>query len=294
MLWRAKRPLQNLKISMSETRAPAATVIVSTYNKPHYLVRTLEGLAQQTFPDFEIVIADDGSDAVSRDIADRWIAESPLVISRVWQEDNGFRKTKILNKALAAARADYLIFTDGDCIPFPDFVELHLKHRAHGTFLSAGAIRLNDAITDAVLAGRVPAGEIRDRKTLVSHGFRAELKQRRMFAPKNVRTLLDAVLPIKKTFNGLNSSCWKADALLVGGFNEEMGYGSEDVEFGLRLQAAGVRPVRVRHRIRAFHLDHDKPYATPEEINRNYRIKEATRRSLARPARASAPKTSNP
>ena len=273
---------------MPDVRSPVATVVVSTYNRPHYLVRTLQGFEQQTFRDFELIIADDGSDATSRAAADDFLKQSPLVVSRVWQEDEGFRKTKILNKAVEAARTDYLIFTDGDCVPFPDFVELHLHYRAPKTFLSAGAVRLDSVITARILDGSVPVSDITDLQTLKAHGMHVGVKQGRMWTSEGIRAVLDATLPIKKTFNGLNASCWKAAAVHVGGFNEAMGYGGEDVEFGLRLQAAGVKPLRVRHRIRALHLDHDKPYATANEIARNYQIRDSARRALAA-ARPSGP-----
>ena len=40
---------------------PSISVIISTYNKPHFLEKVLTGYCFQTFNDFEIIIADDGS-----------------------------------------------------------------------------------------------------------------------------------------------------------------------------------------------------------------------------------------
>jgi glycosyltransferase involved in cell wall biosynthesis len=265
---------------MTDVHTSSATVVVSTYNRPQYLVRVLEAFEHQSRKDFEIVVADDGSNQASRDAVDRYIADSALDVRCVWQEDKGFRKTAILNKAVADARTDYLIFTDGDCIPFPDFIELHLAFRAPGTYLSAGSVRLSEGATASIVSGFAASPEIFRWGKLVELGQPARIKSARMFLPFFLRRVLDRLVPIKTTFNGLNSSCWKADLEKVGGFNEAMGYGSEDVEFGIRLQATGVRPVRVRHRIRTLHLDHDRPYAAPSEILRNFKIKEATLRSV--------------
>ncbi len=63
-------------------------------------------------------------------------------IVHVWQEDNGFQKCKILNKAILKTNSDYLLFTDGDCIPRKDFVAQHLKHKEEGYFLSGGYFKL--------------------------------------------------------------------------------------------------------------------------------------------------------
>lgn len=260
--------------------APSASVVVSVYNRPDYLIRTLQGFARQTRADFEIVLADDGSSEESRAAVDAWLQTGNLLWRRIWHEDDGFRKTTILNKATAETRTGYLIFTDGDCIPFPDFVAGHLALRRPGYFLSAGAVRLSPPATAYILNGGVAETELFQWSKLKAIGQPPRLKFGRMFAPAAARRAMDVLIPVKRTFNGLNASCWKADWAKIGGFNEAMGYGSEDVEFGIRLEAAGVKPVRARHRIRALHLDHDRPYAPPQEVERNRAIKEATRRSV--------------
>jgi len=48
-------------------------------------------------------------------------------IIHVWQEDEGFQKSRILNKAILACTSDYILMSDGDCIPKSDFVEQHIK-----------------------------------------------------------------------------------------------------------------------------------------------------------------------
>ncbi|HWS40520.1 MAG TPA: glycosyltransferase, partial [Arenimonas sp.] len=62
---------------------------------------------QQTFRDFEIVIADDGSKDDTRQLIQALSKSSGIPIVHVWQKDNGFRKNRALNKAIAASRGDY-------------------------------------------------------------------------------------------------------------------------------------------------------------------------------------------
>ena len=68
---------------------------------------------------------------------EKYKTELDIPIIHVWQEDNGFQKSQILNKAILASTTDYLIFTDGDCIPRKDFVETHLNNRETGRFYRA-------------------------------------------------------------------------------------------------------------------------------------------------------------
>ena len=49
------------------------------------------------------------------------------VVRHLTQDDQGWRKNRALNRAIAAARSEYLIFIDGDCVPYPTFVEGHLS-----------------------------------------------------------------------------------------------------------------------------------------------------------------------
>src|SRR5262245_59498064 len=117
---------------------PTVGVVFTTYNRPHDLQRVLAGYARQTFARFEIVIADDGSGEDTRLCIERARDEWQLDIRHVWHEDDGFRKCRILNRAIAETRAGYLIFSDGDCIPHPEFVAGHLELARQKRFISGG------------------------------------------------------------------------------------------------------------------------------------------------------------
>src|SRR5690606_1157063 len=109
--------------------APMLSVVISTYNAFNWLKKTLTGYEVQTFKDFEVVIADDGSNGETREKIENYIKTSPLKISHVWHEDNGFQKTRILNKALLECKGKYIVMSDGDCIPRRDFLEVHYRKK---------------------------------------------------------------------------------------------------------------------------------------------------------------------
>ncbi|NIP75252.1 MAG: glycosyl transferase, partial [Xanthomonadales bacterium] len=80
-------------------------------------------------------------------------------------------------KALARARAGYVIFSDGDCIPHRKFIEEHLHWRAPGHFLVGRLAYLSEAYSrsideDDVLAGKLEGINV----TLVRDALRGEGK----------------------------------------------------------------------------------------------------------------------
>jgi len=128
------------------------SVIITTYNAEEWLHKVLVGYSVQTIDDFEIVIADDGSTDKTKAVLDLFSNKFKYPIVHVWHEDKGFRKSEILNKAILKTNSDYLLFTDGDCIPRKDFVSIHLKNKEVNYFLSGGYFKLpmdvSKAITD--------------------------------------------------------------------------------------------------------------------------------------------------
>lgn len=117
-----------------------ATVIAAFYNKIDYLKLVLAGFERQTTKEFELIIADDGSaENVVLEI-NKLKSHYTFPIKHIWQEDKGFRKNKILNKAITESETDYLIFIDADCIPHRGFVQpsSSARRRRAATSLNRG------------------------------------------------------------------------------------------------------------------------------------------------------------
>ena len=113
------------------------SIIVSTYNSEEWLRKVLWGFNCQTFKDFEVVIADDGSGPKTKELITELQKEVFYPIVHVWQEDDGFQKSKILNKAITACKSEYIFMSDGDCIIRTDFLAQHIKFRKKGHFCDA-------------------------------------------------------------------------------------------------------------------------------------------------------------
>lgn len=254
-----------------------ASVIMTTYNAIEWLEKVLWGLSVQTASDFEIIIADDGSTAATKERIDALRKLILIPIVHVWQEDNGFQKTKILNKAILAASSDYLIFTDGDCIPRKDFVETHLKYRERGYFLSGGYFKLPMHISNAVTKDDILNQRCFNADWLKANGLKSSIKILKLTASGFFAKALNALTPTKPTWNGHNASGWKADLLASNGFNEEMQYGGEDRELGERLVNMGLSSKQIRYSAICVHLDHARSYVSEEAWKKNREIRAFTK-----------------
>lgn len=249
-------------------------VIISTYNNPKWLAKTLFGYTRQTVAPVEIVVADDGSTDETRMLIDSY--RDRLPIKHVWHEDRGFQKSEILNKAIKAATSDYLIFTDQDCVPRADFVAAHMAFAREGRYLSGGYFKLSRPISEQLTSDDIASGRAFLARWLCSQGQPFSFKMRKLVCGKVWGRAMNHITPRAATFNGCNSSCWRKDAVAVNGFNEKMHYGGQDREFGLRLKNSGVRPTQIAYSAIVLHLDHDRPYKTKETMEANRRIMEET------------------
>jgi glycosyltransferase involved in cell wall biosynthesis len=256
-----------------------AAVILSTYNSPERLAPTIAGYAVQSVRDFEIIVADDGSTEDTQALLTRLAKQYGRPIKHVWHPDRGFRKCRILNQAVCSTTADYLIFSDGDCIPRRDFVASHLAHARANRFLSGGYFKLPEALNGVIQEQDILAGRVTDPEWLRTHGVASNPKLWKLSAHGARAEWLNRFTPTRATWNGHNSSGWRSDVLRVNGFDERMAYWAQDREFGERLVNAGIRGVQIRYSAICVHLEHDRPYRTDASRARNKAIRTATRRN---------------
>lgn len=254
-------------------------VIISTYNNPTWLEKTLWGyLCQQRMAD-EIVIADDGSAPDTRQMVMQYAHQLP--IKYVWHDDLGFRKTKILNEALRVAESEYLVFTDQDCVPRNDFLSTHERCARKGHFLSGGCVRLPMAVSQRITHDDIVTQRAFNLRWLREDGLTLSFKNCKLLQSRWFAQTMNAVTPTKATWNGGNASGWRSDLLAARGFDERLRYGGEDRELGERLINAGLRGIQVRYSAIVLHLDHSRPYVDADALAHNDSIRRQTRQSKA-------------
>src|SRR5215213_8703173 len=171
------------------------SVILSTYERPGDLERVLWGYAAQGDRGFELVVADDGSGPETAELVRRVGRETGLDPLHVWHEDRGFRKTEILNRAIAASSGDYLLFTDGDCIPRRDLVAVHRSLARPGRYIAGGYLKLSREVTDAIGPEDVDAGRVTDLRWLRRKGWRPGRRALRLVPARPIAALFDRLTP---------------------------------------------------------------------------------------------------
>jgi len=256
---------------------PRATVIAAFYNKIDYLRLVLAGFERQSEKDFELIVADDGSkqeivkelESLSKKIS------FPLI--HIWQEDKGFRKNKILNKAITTAKSNYIIFIDADCIPHFRFVEEHISYSEKGSCLTGRRVNLSQKYTQILSPQKVREGLIEKNNFAlikdslfgesfyVEKGFYFKSRLLRKIFNKKERGLL-----------GCNFSLYKEDMLNINGFDERYEAPSigEDSDVQFRLELNGIKIISLNHIAVQYHLYHQLLERPQENLSLFNKIRE--------------------
>ena len=263
--------------SPKSVRPELVSVILSTYNAPLWLEKSIWGYACQTHRDFEIVVADDGSNSETSDLIARLRQQTGLTLQHVWHKDDGFRKSTILNRAIEASAGDYLLFSDGDCIPRSDFVRHHHQAAEVGRFLSGGYYKLPMPLSEKISLDDIRSGRAFSVGWLLRNGLPLSHRLPRLMTRGWLASCCNRITTTGATWNGNNSSGWKADVVRANGFDERMRYGGQDRELGERLENSGIRGKHVRYQTVCLHLDHARGYANPTDRARNLQIRQQTR-----------------
>ena len=256
-------------------QAPTISVVITTYNRPDALTAVVEACFLQDDKNFEIIIADDGSGANTRDCIDRLRARSPVPLKHVWQPDEGFRAAMARNRGTLAATGDYIIFLDGDCIPQRDFIARHRALAQPGFLVSGSRILLSQRFTEQVLAEHidVPALGLFDKLRYRLRGDMNKVLQLMLRWPDLGR--------IRRKFSwrrikSCNLAVWRADLEKVNGFDESfVGWGHEDSDLVVRLFHAGVLRKDGALATEVLHLWHREARRDEESSNRKVVLQRA-------------------
>lgn len=223
-------------------------LVIATYNWKEALYLVLQSIKRQTvFPD-EIIIADDGSREDTKLVIDKFREEINIPVKHIWQEDLGYNKTKIVNKAIAASTSDYIIQLDGDCILSRTLVEDHVKNAQKNTYLYGTRANILPQYVE----------EVFQNEKISFNFFSKEIKNR-------TRTLHIPILAklykphsgVSNKVRGCNYSFWKKDFFDVNGYSEDFeGWGLDDSDLVIRLNNKGVKGRRLRYIGVVFHIYH--------------------------------------
>lgn len=251
------------------------SLIISVYNKIEFLQFVFSALETQTFTDFEVVIADDGSGPKFVSAVNQLIKSTKIPVKHIWHEDIGWRKNIILNKAVVAAEGEYLIFIDGDCIPHPYFIQEHFEGRRQKQVICGRRVTLTQKISNSLSVDQIKKKSFHCSlflplilESLI--GKETHFKQMIRTRNKTIKLLFgkDKI----KGFWGCNFSLSKQDILSVNGFDERYIYPSmgEDTDLDFRLRNNGIFPYSKKFSVTIYHIHHSHNFDEIHEMN--YRL----------------------
>lgn len=238
---------------------PEIALLVSTYQRPAHLERSLASIALQTDVDdkMEVIVTDDGSVDETASIVRRFAEKAPFEVKFTTHPHVAFQLSRCRNEGVAASDAPYLLFLDGDCILPPDHVRTHLERRRPNTVMAGACLRLDKEESDRITVESVASGEFTKMGSNKEKRWLAKLRRQGWFYETTRH-------PTKPRLFGNNIGIWRSDYEKVNGYDERFeGWGCEDDDLRLRLRQAGIRIRSILGHTFTYHLWHPNESTNP-------------------------------
>lgn len=238
---------------------PSCSLVTPTYNWPKALNLLLKSVLKQSRLPDEVIIADDGSKPDTKKLIKDYQRKFPIPLIHIWHEDNGNRKPRIMNKAIAKAQYNYIIEIDGDIIMHQEFIKDHLKFAKKGQYLYGSRVNIQKEHLD----------ELFSKEQVAFNYFSKGIKKRGRTI--HLPLLTKFYKPVEKRSNklrGCNMSFWREDFIKINGFNENLvGWGIDDSEMIQRLHNIGIVGKRLKFAGIAYHIYHKGQSKSHIDIN---------------------------
>lgn len=229
------------------------SLIISFYKRLDFLELILQSLDKQSYKYFEVIIAEDNNDPQTVDFINKACIMHRYSIQHVSQEDIGFRKTRILNTAVRAAKGKQIVFIDGDCILHKHFMKEYSKAITDTHFCYGRRVFCSKKHTDIMLKSK----SIKKNNIIMAY----------LYGGKSIGA--GFYLPFRKNKDkqhrrilGCNWGILKKNILAVNGFDEDYncaGVG-EDFDIDWRLKKQGLKVRSMKGKAIVFHLYHKPNY----------------------------------
>lgn len=115
--------LWQLNSHIEGRESPRVSVIIPTYNRAQYILEAIESVLSQDYPNFEVIVVDDGSTDHTAELIGT-VNDSRLRYIR--QQNQG--RSSARNRALAIANGDFITFLDSDDLYLPRKIALQVEY----------------------------------------------------------------------------------------------------------------------------------------------------------------------
>ncbi len=187
-------------------RTPSVSIIVCSYDGATTLAACLQSLGRLHYPDYEVILVDDGSTDNTADVAAQF-----STVRYIHQSNHGLSHAR--NTGAAAAKGEVLVYTDSDCMADADWLYYLIGTLVSGDYAGVGGPNVPPPAKNWVQAcvTAAPGG------------------------PSHV-LLTDTVA---EHIPGCNMAFYRWAFDNVGGFDTEYRKAGDDVDFCWRIQQAG-------------------------------------------------------
>jgi GT2 family glycosyltransferase len=221
------------------------TVIIPTRDRADLLERCLQSLFERTdHPNFDVIVVDNGSsESATRSLFDRWRELRPGRF-RVVEYPAPFNYSELNNRGVDQTDAPYVVLLNNDTeVIAPDWMTAMLGQARRPQIGAVGALLLYE---DGTIqhAGVVLGGVV----ALAGHAYR-------FLDPRQLSS--DSRLLLDTNYLAVTGACMmvsRSKYVEVGGLDETLAVSYNDVDFCLKLRAAGYRNVMVP-RARLYHYE---------------------------------------
>ncbi|CAN5115563.1 N/A [soil metagenome] len=220
-----KLRLAKLRSARKTPYLPLVSVVVPAWNEEVGIIRTINSILNNSYPEIEIIVINDGShdnsDKVIREfLVDRKRLKSkrPGVAIRYFYKDNGGKGTA-LNHGITAASGDIVMTVDADSVLHPEAIS-----------------RLVPYFEDPKIDAAVGQVQVANSQNLV--GFIQNLEYLFGFYFKRTHSVLNA----EYIFGGACAAFRKNKTFETLGYFDEVNR-TEDIEMSLRLRYHGLHSV---------------------------------------------------
>ena len=237
----------------------SCSLVTPTYNWPEALELLLLSILNQSVLPNEVLIADDGSRDNTKELIEDFQTKFPIPLIHIWHEDLQNRKPRIMNKAIAASKYDYIIEIDGDIIMNKHFIEDHLTFAKKNQYLFGSRVNIQERLLAKLFSDKI----------INFTFFSEEIKKRgRTIRIPFLMNFTKSVDKRSRKLRGCNMSFWREDFIRINGFNEDLlGWGIDDSEMIQRLHNIGIKGKRLKFSGIAYHIFHKEQSKSHLKLN---------------------------
>ena len=252
------------------------SLIIAYYKDLQALDLIMQSARLQNYDNLEVIVAEDNNEQRTVDYL-RSIDDLDIVHTS--QKDQGIRKARSQNNAIIKSTGEYLIFIDGDCIPYSNFVRAHASLAEAGHVLSGRRVNMSERFSKLMRAHKL---SIKTLEALYPALLPALMIDGASHVGQGIALnprgwLYNKVQNSRKSSNlnllGCNFSCFKKDIVAIDGFDESYGETAvpDDTDLQWRFEKYGMRFKTCKNAANQIHLYHTRGHQiknAKEELRR--------------------------